>query len=149
MTDATRQLDQRFATLAPILSVPRPVKGWVRAIRDALGMTTAQLARRMGVTQPRIPEFEKAELHGNISIKSLERAAEALGCRVVYMLVPEKPLSDTLRARAERLADRQLGSVGHSMELENQAVDDDARARQRERSIEQLLRQPARLWDDP
>ena len=43
MNDAIRHLDQRFRTLRPLAATQRPPKGWVRAIRDALGMTTAQL----------------------------------------------------------------------------------------------------------
>jgi predicted DNA-binding mobile mystery protein A len=112
-------------------------------------MTTEQLARRIGVTQSRIPVLERAEVGGRITLKSLERAAEALGCRVVYVLIPERPLGETLRLRAERMADRQLDAIGHSMKLEDQAVDDDTRTRQRERLIEQLLQRPSRLWDEP
>lgn len=150
MTDATRHLDQRLSPLRPLSATARPPKGWVRAIRDALGMTTEQLARRIGVTQSRIPILERAEANGTITLKSLERAAEALGCRVVYALVPETALGDTLRMRAERLADRQLDAIGQSMKLEDQAVDDgDERARQRARLVEQLLQRPARLWDEP
>ena len=149
MSTAIRQLDRRFAAVRPLLVAARPPKGWVRAIRNALGMTTQQLARRIGVSQSRIPELEQAEVSGNITLKSLERAAEALGCRVVYALVPERPLAETLRAQAEGIANRQLAAVAHSMQLEDQAVQDKAvRKEQRDRLIEQLMLRPARLWDD-
>jgi predicted DNA-binding mobile mystery protein A len=150
MKDAIRHLDARFKAVRPLLKSARPAKGWVRAVRDALGMTTTQLAHRIGVSQSRIPELEQAEANGNITLKSLERAAEALGCRVVYVLLPEKPLAETVRSMAERAADRQLAAVGQTMKLEDQAVQD-ARARkeQRARLIEQLMQHPARLWDDP
>ncbi|MDD3371684.1 MAG: mobile mystery protein A, partial [Alphaproteobacteria bacterium] len=108
MKDAIRHLDQRFKALRPLLAVPRPPKGWVRAVRDALGMTTKQLAQRMGVAQPRITELEKAEMSGGITLTSLERAAEALGCRVVYAFVPERTLAERVEEQAERIADRQL-----------------------------------------
>ncbi len=149
MKDAIRHLDNRFAILRPLLKNERPPKGWVRAIRNALGMTTGQLAHRIGVSQSRIPELEQAEVSGNITLKSLERAAEALGCRVVYAIVPERPLADVVRAQAERVAGRQMAAVGHSMQLENQAVEDEAvRTEQRNRLIEQLMQRPARLWDE-
>jgi hypothetical protein len=64
MIDAIRHLDKRLSTLRPLTKSARPPKGWLRAVRDALGMTTAQLARRMGVTQPRIIELEQAEVSG-------------------------------------------------------------------------------------
>src|ERR1700730_5246061 len=106
MKDAIRHLDQGFVAMRPLAKSQRPPKGWVRAIRDALGMTTTQLARRIGVSQPRVVELEQSEVSGSITLHSLQRAAEALGCRVVYALVPDKPLEITLRRRAEEVAAR-------------------------------------------
>ena len=149
MKDAIRHLDKRFATLRPLLRNPRPPKGWLRAVRDALGMTTAQLARRIGVTQPRIIELEKAEVSGTVTLHSLQRAAEALGCRVVYALVPNRPLAEVVRTRAELIAEKQLVSVRHTMSLEDQTVQDkEANKELRQQFVLELLRKPARLWDE-
>lgn len=149
MTDSIRHLDQRFVALRPLRNARRPPKGWIRAIRDALGMTSVQFARRLNVVQSSAVELEQSEARGGITLKRLERAAEALGCRVVYVLVPEKPLAETLRQRAERVADRQLTAVEHTMRLENQSVPDKkARSELRQRTIEDLLRNPSRLWDE-
>src|ERR1700733_8972783 len=120
MKDAIRHLDKRFAALRPIAKGARPPKGWLRAIRDALGMTTAQFARRLGVSQPRIIELEQSEVSGGVTLNTLQRAAEALGCRLVYALIPEQPLADTVRERAELVAQRQSAFVEHTMRLENQ-----------------------------
>jgi predicted DNA-binding mobile mystery protein A len=142
------QLDRKFAKLHRSLPLAeRPSRGWIRAIREALGMTTGQLARRMKVKQPRIVELEQAEKARKITLQSLDRAAEALGCRVVYVLVPARPLADVLCERAARAADRQLASVDQTMQLEAQAVpgrNTEARAL----LIRQLLRKPSRLWDE-
>jgi predicted DNA-binding mobile mystery protein A len=149
MKDAIRHLDQRFESLRPFGAISRPPKGWVRAIRDALGMTTAQLARRLGVSQPRVVELEQSEVSGSITLHTLQRAAEALGCRLTYILVPEKALAETVRARAESVAQKQLESVQQTMRLENQSVTDNgASDRLRNQLIEKLLSRPARLWDD-
>lgn len=149
MITPTAQLDRKFAEIRPFLMLAqRPGRGWVRAIREALGMTTAQLARRMGVTQPRIIALEKAETSKAITMQSLERAAEAMGCRVVYVLVPEQPLTDALRERAERKADQQLASVDQTMRLEAQSVPGQ-NAEMREHLVRQLLRKPSGLWDEP
>lgn len=149
MKDAIRHLDKRFAAVRALAKSPRPPKGWLRAVRDALGMTTAQYARRLGVSQPRIVELEQSEASGSVTLNTLQRAAEALGCRLVYVLVPEKPLADTIRERAETVASRQLADVEHTMRLENQAVTDKQVSKNllRER-VEELLRRPARLWDE-
>lgn len=143
-----QQLDKRFATLQPLARILRPERGWIRAIREALGMTTGQLGRRLGVSQARASYLENAEVNGNITLKSLERAAHALGCRVAYVLVPEKPLAQTLCARASEIADKQLASVEHTMNLEAQGVTDNkVRQNAKKHLVEELLRKPARLWD--
>lgn len=149
MKDAIRHLDERFSALRPLAKSQRPPKGWLRAIRDALGMTTAQLGRRLGVSQPRIVELEQSEVSGGVSLNTLQRAAEALGCRLVYALVPEKPLAETVRKRAEEIADRRSSAVEQTMRLEDQAVRDKRAGRElRQQMIEELLRRPARLWDE-
>lgn len=150
MVAAHEQLDKRLAALKPLAKTARPARGWVRAIRETLGMTTRQFGARLGVSQPRIIKLEKSEVDGSITLESLERAAQALGCRVVYVLVPEKPLGETIHERAALLAERQLKSVEQTMRLEDQAVRDDARRKEaRQRFIDELLRKPARLWDEP
>src|ERR1700675_1582008 len=126
MVTAYEQLDTRFRKLRSLAQVVRPPRGWIRAIREALGMTTGQLAKRLGVQQPRVIELERGEATGNITVKSLERAAEALGCRLVYVFVPEEPLADVIRKRASVIADQQLASVEQTMRLEAQGVNDKA-----------------------
>lgn len=150
MVAAYEQLDRRFATLKPLTQeAARPPRGWIRAIREALGMTTGQLAKRLGVHQPRVIELEHGEGTGNITVRSLERAAEVLGCRLVYILVPDEPLAETVRKRASVVADQQLASVEQTMRLEAQGVNDAAQRQDaRRRLVENLLRRPARLWDE-
>jgi predicted DNA-binding mobile mystery protein A len=151
MVSASEQLDRRFADLKPIVAAAsRPSRGWIRAIRDALGMTAGQLARRMGVKQPRITELEQGEACGKITVQSLERAAEAMGCRLVYALVPVRPLSDMIDERAAVIAGQQLALIEQTMRLENQGVTDEARHREAlARLVSELKRKPARLWDEP
>lgn len=149
MNDAIRHLDKRFAALQPLAKSPRPPKGWLRAIRDALGMTTAQLGRRLEVSQPRIVELEQSEVSGSVTLNTLQRAAEALGCRLVYALVPDRPLAETVRKRADLIAARQMGAVTQSMRLEDQEVKSKEVGKELHRQqVERLLRRPARLWDE-
>jgi predicted DNA-binding mobile mystery protein A len=150
MIEAYQQLDRRFEALKPLADLAlRPSHGWIRAIRDALGMTTAQLARRMGVKQPRISELEQAEAENKITLRSLERAAEAMGCRVVYVLVPDRPLGTMIQDRAAAIADQQLRRLDQTMRLEEQSVEDQSLyAGMRARIIDELRLKPSRLWDD-
>lgn len=149
MKDAIRHLDKRFVALRPLAKSQRPPKGWLRAIRNALGMTTAQYGKRLGVSQPRIVELEQSEVSGSVTLNTLQRAAEALGCRLVYTLVPERPLAETVHERAEVIAARQLGAIEQTMRLEDQAVTNKQVSKElRRQRVEELLRRPARLWDD-
>jgi len=145
-----KQLSRRFEELAPFSQVPRPAQGWIRAIRETLGMTTRQLAHRLGMQQPSLIDLEKSEAAGNIAVKSLERAAEALGCRLVYALIPIKPLTETIEERALQLARAKLAAVEQTMRLEDQEVRGKLAQKEAERRlVAELLRRPARLWDEP
>ena len=121
--EARRSLDR---TLSPLLKLPRrrPQRGWVRAIRDALGMTAEQLGGRIGVTQSTVQRLETSEAADTIQLNSLRRLAEGLGCELVYVLVPRETLSATYDAAARDVARRELARLSHSMALEDQAVDD-------------------------
>ncbi|NDP47030.1 MAG: mobile mystery protein A [Sulfuriferula multivorans] len=146
---ARRQLDKRLSALLNDDALARPSRGWVKAIREALGMTTAQLAKRLGVSQPRVVGIEQAEAKGAITLDSLERAAHALDCRLVYALVPRKPLDALVEERATQLAEKQLGPTRHTMALEAQAMDARDEDEQRKRLIRKLIEQAgSKLWDD-
>ena len=149
MSRATTHLDKTFAALRPLAMRERPPKGWLRAIRDALGLTSEQLGRRLHIAQPSVVELEQSEVRGAVTLKTLQRAAEALDCRLVYALVPIRPLAEVINARANTVAERRLASVEQTMLLENQAVrDKKGRAAMKRQLIAELLRKPARLWDE-
>ncbi len=145
---AQRALDARLSTLRASEQLRTPAAGWIKAIRQAVGMTTAQLGRRMGVSQPRIVEIEQAEADRSLTLKSLERAAEALGCRLVYALVPTEPLETRVRRQAEAVAAEHLAAARHSMSLEGQGLRPSVDSREVQRIAAELLtRRLARLWD--
>lgn len=119
---ARQRLDERLKALKPEDRFTPPPRGWVRAIRDALGMTGVQFARRLGVRPQSAEALEKSEAGGAIELKTLRRAAEALDCTLVYALVPNRPLEETVLDRARKIAARDLGRVAHTMELEAQGT---------------------------
>lgn len=144
---ARARLDNRFKAMEPSVRQSPPVRGWIRAIREALGMTAEQLGKRLGVKQPSVVAFEQSEEKGTIELATLRRVAEALDCRLVYALVPNKPLEQTVRERARLFARRRLEPIEHSMALEDQKV---AR-KESEALIDEILREtdPRRFWDEP
>jgi predicted DNA-binding mobile mystery protein A len=129
------------------LSRSRPRNGWLRAIRQALGMTTRQLAKFVGVTQAAVVDAERSEAKGDIALATLRRYATAMDCELVYALVPNRPLQESLEARAERVARDHVLRVRHSMALEDQQTSNE----HLEREVAELRRNPlagkrSRLW---
>ena len=146
---ARMQLDKRFATLQSLGNLSRPPRGWVKAIRESLGMTMAQLATRIGVSQPRVVDIEKAEKNGSITMDSLQRAANALDCQLVYALIPRKPLTQLVEDRARNIANERLAVTGHSMSLEAQAVAEDEEKVQLEQMVRQIIESAGSdIWKD-
>jgi predicted DNA-binding mobile mystery protein A len=144
---ARARLDEKFKAMEPSVRQSRPVRGWIRAIREALGMTAEQLAKRLGVKQPSIVALEQSEAKGTIELATLRRVAEALDCTLVYALVPNKPLEQTVRERARLFARRRLEPIAHSMALEDQKVP----RKDNNAVIDEILREtnPRRFWDEP
>jgi len=143
---ARRTLDRRLAALREV-ETPTPPRGWIRALRDALGMSAADLGRRMGMTRQAISQLERSEAEESIRLDTLRRAAEALDSELVYALVPKDSLEDIVKARARAVAERTVEGVEHTMALEAQTggVED------RERLVEELaerLEASNRLWSD-
>lgn len=147
-TLARKQLDRRLSPLRD-LTLVAPPRGWTRAIREAIGMSTRQLAARMGASPSRIPAIENAEVSGATTIRTLREAAAAMNCTFVYAFVPTKPLEDIVRDRAAQKAGRDIAGLDHTMRLENQALlksdlDDEQR-----RTVDLLLAgSPRRLWEE-
>jgi predicted DNA-binding mobile mystery protein A len=121
---ARQRLDERLMALKPEGRFTAPPKGWVRAIRDALGMTGVQFAKRLHIRPQSVDALERSEADGVIQIKTLRRAAQALDCTLVYALVPNTSLEGAVYERARKQAMRDLGRVAHTMKLEAQATGD-------------------------
>ncbi|MFN0023607.1 MAG: mobile mystery protein A [Parvularculaceae bacterium] len=147
---ARKHFDKAFGKSSLETVRQRPPKGWIRAIRDALGLTARQLAARMGRAHSTLVRLERSEVHDAITLASLKAAAAAMECTLVYALIPNRPLADIARHRAALIADAQLARMHHTMQLENQALRKDHLAEERERLIAEILaRGGRRLWEEP
>lgn len=120
---ARQNLDRRFASIGSIDDFARPARGWIKAIREALGMTAAQFGKRLGVSQPRALAIEQAEARNAITLDTLERSAQALGCRLIYTLVPHEPLETMVKNQSLAAAKKQLERIRHTMALEAQSLE--------------------------
>ena len=110
-------------------------------------MAATHLATRLGVTTSTVTRLERSEADDTISLATLRRAAEALGCEVHYALVPKQSLADTLENRALALARQQMASVSHTMALEAQTTSPKTVEAQTRALAESLLKGSRRaLW---
>ena len=130
-------------------SLQFPPEGWIRTMRKALGMSGAQLARRMGVTRARISYAEQAELSGGMTLNSMQAAAEAMGCRFVYAFVPVDSIEAMIAAQARRKAEAIVGVASRHMALENQTLPNEKILTETTRLAADLARAlPSGFWDD-
>ncbi len=144
---ARQQLDNTLSDYAALKQNSPPVKGWIRAIREALGMSGKQLANRLKVSQPRIPKLEQDELSGVVSLKTMRQAAEALDCVFVYAIVPRTTLEESVRAQARKVAEARMQRVSHNMLLEAQNLSAEEQRALIEASAQELVwEMPRELW---
>lgn len=107
-------------------SALKPARGWLRAVRSVLAFSQEQVAKKISIKRQSYADLEAAEQRGAISLNSLQRAAEAMDCELVYFIVPRETVARTYSELAQ-LHDpkfKHLQATEHSMALENQAVGD-------------------------
>ena len=119
---ARQRLDEKLALLRPADRHIAPSSGWIRALRDALGMPTEHLAQLVGVRRQSIGDLEASEARGSITLDTLRRVGAAMDCTLVYALVPNQPLQDIVETRAQTLAHAARAATAHTMALEDQFV---------------------------
>jgi predicted DNA-binding mobile mystery protein A len=118
-----KQLDRTLEHFREARCVPRPQKGWIRAIREAIGVSAGELGRTLGASRQLPLQFERAEANDSITLKSLRNVAGALDCDLVYALVPRAgTMRELIENRARSQARKHVLGVEHSMALEDQAV---------------------------
>ena len=134
--------------LAKVRVPEPPSRGWIRAVRVALGLSARQLAKRVGIAQQSLSRLEAAEVSGAITLKSLRKVADQAGCKLVYALVPrDGALLDIVREQALKKAEEMFPHVYHTMMLENQNVVDDEKDRVRLLADEIMRDLNSSLWD--
>ena len=136
-------LDGHFAEWQRLRGLARPTRGWVRAVREALGMSAATLAERLGTTAGAVSRLEQSEAAERIRLDTLRRAADALGCDLVYLLVPRRPLTAVVRDRARELAHYQIAATEQTMRLEDQAT---GKTKEMEDQLTEQLLERGSLW---
>jgi predicted DNA-binding mobile mystery protein A len=143
-----RQLDSQLSPEARLRDIQPPSTGWLSAIRKALGMQTRQLAARLGVSPQAVSAIERSEREGSITLASLRKAADALGCDVVLAVVPRVPLVTMYSHQVVTKAGVLSASVLDTMALEAQSEGVADVVRHGEAALQEFRRTiGARLWE--
>ena len=138
-----KRIEERF------IDVVLPSEGWIKTLRQALNMSGAQLARRLGVTRGLVSKTEKAELSGGVTLKKMQDIAQAMNCRFVYAIVPETDIDTTLKHQALAKARDRVKRASTHMALEDQALSDEQLRLEIERLAENMLASSdSTLWDE-
>lgn len=144
------QLDDLYQRLIPLME-QLPQGGWIKDVRSALGMSAAQMARWLDISKPTLARLEKNEASRAVTLKSLEKIARVMHCRLVYAFVPDPgfgSLEGILKDRARAVATRIVSATSHTMALEDQAISAPKHKAQVEDLAEELLRtMDKRLWE--
>lgn len=142
------QLDKRLATLRKA-NLSAPASGWIRTIRTALGMSATQLAKRLEVTPQTVKDYEDAEEAGTISVATLKKIAEALGCEPHILLVPRESLKEMIQKQARKAATKIVNQADTQMKLEAHGTGKSFKKKQIQELAEEIARNMSReLWED-
>ncbi len=145
---AREQLDATLGHFEPLKTLVPPAKGWIRAIRDAVGMTGSQLANRLNVNKQRVSRIEHDEKLGKVKIETLRNVAVAMDCVFVYAFVPRDSLDQAVGRQAEKIAKKRMARSNQMMRLEKQELSDSEKARAMQTIIDEIVEtMPKSLWD--
>ena len=116
-----QQLNSKMLAFASLQKVAPPPTGWIKAIRNAIGMSMLQLGKRLSITKQSVQDIERREKDGSITIKALREAARALDMQLVYGFVPnDGSLELLIERKAKELATQIVMRTNNTMKLEDQ-----------------------------
>lgn len=146
---AREQLDETMKSFESLKAMSAPIKGWIRAIRDTVGMTGGQLAKRLKVNQQRVARIEQDEVLGKVTLNTMQNVAEAMDCVFVYGVVARDSLEQIVRGQAELVAKKRMVRSNQMMRLEKQELSEAEKVKAMQTLIDEIVEtMPKSLWDE-
>lgn len=143
------QIDETLKNISAFTKEPVPKKGWIRTIREALGIPSRVLANKLGCTPTNLTTIEQREAKGTITLATLQEIAQAMNCKLVYYLIPIESLDKILEDQARLVARKRIELVNHSMQLEQQGLTSAQLQQQEDALVQELLQGDIKkLWND-
>ena len=138
-----RALDKKTSSLTDAKDIVPKGASWINAVREAIGMTAGQLAKRLGVKQPRVAKMEANE--ENLKISTMKKAAKAMNCDFVYYFKPKSTFQDIVNVQARKKAEEIILGVNLNMALENQDID--SKEAIDDMAADFIYKNTKRIWD--
>jgi predicted DNA-binding mobile mystery protein A len=144
-----QQLNEKMLQLAGMKHVIIPPIGWIKAIRNGIGMSMEQLGKKLSITKQGVMDIEKREKEGAITIKSMQEIAKAIDMQFVYGFVPDDgSLDQMIEMRALEMATKIVQRTSNTMKLEDQENSKERIEKAiKERAAEIINKTPKILWD--
>jgi len=144
-----QQLNEKIDHLTGLQHVIVPPIGWIKAIRNGIGMSMEQLGKKLSITKQGVMDIEKREKEGAITIKSMQEIAKAMDMKLVYGFVPiAGSLEQMIETRAMEMAKKIVERTSNSMKLEDQENSKERIENAiKERAAEIINKTPKILWD--
>ena len=145
----SQQLSDKMDMLIVLKNQVIPPLGWIKTIRNSIGMSMEQLGKKLSITKQAVKDIENRELKGSITIKSMKEIANVLDMTLVYGFVPNADsLEEMIEKRALEIAKIIVQRTSNTMKLEDQA-NSKVRIEKaiKERAVEIINNTPKILWD--
>ncbi len=142
-------LEKKMKPLKKAEGIVTPQVGWIKTIRTTLGMSLAQLSKKLGRNRSSIARMEEREPNGSITIKTMEEVGRAMGVKLIYGYVPiDGSIDKLIEKKAKNLATEIVMRTSGSMKLEDQENSPERiRKAIAERTKEIMDEIPKKLWD--
>ncbi len=147
---AIHQMDARLKQVKPSVPLSLGLTGrWISSIRNLLGMSMRQLGERLSISPQSLSQFEKSEYNGSISLKNMDKIAQAMNMTFYYGFYPnDGSVQKIIKKQAKTLAEEIVLRSSQTMKLEGQENSEDRIAQAIKERTEEIIRQmPRNLWD--
>lgn len=120
----------------------------IRELRDLLGMTQGQLARRASLNPRHVRNLESLTENADPQLSTLMKMAEGLGCELLIRFVPMRPLQKLMEEQAHKRARLLVHLAMGSSAMEEQQPPDFITNIQISELAKKLLQKPSQIWED-
>jgi predicted DNA-binding mobile mystery protein A len=144
-----QQLNEKLDRFTALSNLVVPPIGWIKAIRNGIGMSMEQLGKKLSITKQAVMDIEKREKEGAVTLKAMQELAKVMDMQFVYGFIPNAgSLDQMIEKRALEIAKTIVQRSSSTMKLEDQENSKERIEKAiKERAAEIINKTPKILWD--